>query len=200
MAKTIEMKNGNYVKIETCGRCPAGSQDGISDIFRGKFARCGFTAYVHEANSLPTGAPDCAKCPLDDYVPKSAEKPIPKEDFESWKTEAREFNTVLQAILCEQKDHIEALEKFQKHIERQMQACLKDLNGGMQPGDTTSLDTRVSTIEKSISEYPLQTLSRRQVAYRAEALDSNAKLIAELAALQEKVKTIDDRCTSYRKY
>ena len=77
-----------------------------------------------------------------DYMPRP--KPEPKEDFESWKIEARAFNTCLQAILCEHKDKIEALEKFQKHIERQMQACLKDLNGGMQPGETVSLDSRVN--------------------------------------------------------
>jgi len=88
---------------------------------------------------------------------------------------------------------LEALEKFQKYIERQMQACLKDLNGGMQPGDTISMDSRANQIERVLSEYPLMTLYKRQTAYRAEFFESNSKLIAEVSALQEKVKALEDQ-------
>ena len=67
MTKIIRFKNGKCVKIECCGRCPAGSRNGLSDsIYYGRFTRCGFTAYVHDSNSLPS-IPGCTACPLDDY-------------------------------------------------------------------------------------------------------------------------------------
>ena len=71
MTKILRVKKGTC-HIENCGRCPAGSSDGLSDMFLGRFTRCGFTAYVYDADRLPK----YPMCPLDDLV---EEKQAPAE-------------------------------------------------------------------------------------------------------------------------
>lgn len=71
MTKILRVKIGTC-HIENCGRCPAGSSDGLSDMFLGRFTRCGFTAYVYKADRLPK----YPMCPLDDLV---EEKQAPAE-------------------------------------------------------------------------------------------------------------------------
>ena len=62
-----------------------------------------------------------------------------------------------------------------------------------EPGDKVSLDTRVSELERDLKDYPLKTIYGRQIEYRAENFESHSKLIAEIEALQKKVKALEDQ-------
>ena len=63
MTKILRVKKGTC-HIENCGRCPAGSSDVLFGVSLGRFTRCGFTAYVYDADRLPK----YPMCPLDDLV------------------------------------------------------------------------------------------------------------------------------------
>ena len=131
MTKIIRFKNGKCVKIECCGRCPAGNRDGLPDR---RFTRCGFTAYVHDSNSLPS-IPGRTACPLDDYDPPQT----------FLKDKVVRENSELREIIAQHEQHLR--------------------------------------------DFPLKTLYERQIAYRAENFESNSKLIAEMAALRERLDT-----------
>jgi hypothetical protein len=83
---------------------------------------------------------------------------------------------------------LEALEKFQKHIEQQMQACLKDLNGGMQPGDKKSIHSRVMELERNKAD--ALTLSGKAGDKIREDFRELAKLFCNL---ENSVKALEDQ-------
>ena len=56
-----------------------------------------------------------------------------------------------------------------------------------------SVCQRLEALEKQIGAFPPRTLYERQVVYRAENLKSYSKLIAEIEALQKKVKALGDQ-------
>jgi len=158
MTKILRVKIGTC-HIENCGRCPAGSSDGLSDMFLGRFTRCGFTAYVYKADRLPK----YPMCPLDDLVEeKQAPAEQPPKVSRSAEYLDKKKNDNLIKDNSQLKDRIAQQDSVYQRLERledQQKRILGDLNEAYPAGTlrkTTGakikeLDRRIEALEKGAS-------------------------------------------------
>ena len=158
MTKILRVKKGTC-HIENCGRCPAGSSDGLSDMFLGRFTRCGFTAYVYKADRLPK----YPMCPLDDLVEEKqapAEQPYKASGSAEYLDKKKNDNLIKDN--SQLKDRIAQQDSVYQRLERledQQKRILGDLNEAYPAGTlrkTTGakikeLDRRIEALEKGAS-------------------------------------------------